>query len=143
MPKISKRVLWGYSAASVDAFLSELQADHEEKCSHLRAQLAELEAANETSRLDAERLQQELQALSELEKQVADLLLQAHVDHTRAVHEKREELQQAANQQEQLLTIRQMHSEAVMQQVLEKLRQLESVVRQKAGEEERGETSGI
>lgn len=143
MPKISKRAFWGYASASVDAAVRSLQEQHEAEVLRLQTELAEIEQTNEQLRKSIERLQGEVQEDSEFEQRIAALLLQAHVDQTKAVQEMIDELKQVEATHEEVQEISKLHSEAVVHQVLEKLRSLETVIQQQAKEGERGGPFGL
>lgn len=141
MPKITKRALWGFSPESVDETVRELQAAHEEQMQRLHEELAELTASNETMRA-------EIANLSEAERlgtdeHVASLLLQAHLEHTKHVFQLYEELEQMEQKQAEVLEVSHLHRETVFQEVLEKLKQLETNLQQRVKEGEHGGSSDL
>jgi catalase len=141
MPKITKRTLWGYAPDPVDGYIRDLQTQHETQIRELQAQLEDLTASNERLRAEIAGLQESIQNTAD--EQIASMLLQAHLEQTREVYEMYEEIKHLEVKQEEVLEVTHLHKESVVQQVLEKLKQLEINLQQQVKEGEHGGTSGL
>ncbi|MGZ4031607.1 MAG: hypothetical protein ACXVDJ_05095 [Tumebacillaceae bacterium] len=138
MPKIKKRTLWGYSSASVDEVIQAMQSEHEEKCAALQKQLEELELSNKALRTEIGTMRDNFLETPDHEGEVAAMLMQAHVEQSKAVYAAYLELQEVEQKQEEVLEISELRRESVMAQVLDKLRHLESAIERNSKEGERG-----
>lgn len=138
MPKINKRALWGYAPASVDEAIRKMQEEHAERCATLTAQLEELERTNGALRAEVASMRDCFLESPDHEGEVAAMLLEAHVEHSKAVFQVVQELKEVEQKQEEVLEISERHRESVKVQVLDKLRHLESAIEQQSKEGERG-----
>ncbi|KEO81467.1 hypothetical protein [Tumebacillus flagellatus] len=136
MPKITKRSVWGYTPDSVDLIISELQTAHREQMDALQQEHTALTEANDRLRLEIQHLQEIQQ--NAVDEQVMTLFWQAHLEQTREVYQMLEELKLSEQKQIEVLEVSQLHRESVVQQALEKLKQLEINLQVQVKEGEHG-----
>lgn len=138
MPKIAKRALWGYAATDVDELIDDMQAAHEERCRQMQQQIDALQQANEKLRTDTARLAEGAQATDRADEEIAARLFSAHLEQTTRVSAMMQEIEELAARNNEVLEVSQRHRETVVNQVMDKMRNMESLIVQSGREGDHG-----
>jgi molecular chaperone GrpE (heat shock protein) len=121
---MAKRALLGYDPRSVEQFTEHLRREHALEKARLEREIAQLTEANHRLQAEIDALREELR--TPWEEIVARTLKEAYLGQTKLVMEALEDLSQAVKRHEQLTEAEREKREALRDELLRKLQELQT-----------------